>query len=177
MVVLMAEVDLPEQMLQLLSAAMHVANEDESALLLRQVLLVHIANLDHALEVRAHVAAVAHLRRVVHVFQLLLVLRVPRTDVDPPADEEENNDGEAEDRVALDAPRKLVDAVLPLAGDQSVVLFAVETVFLVRHVEIISVGYEVDEGRVFGRVVAVVRHRCEISGPRVGRRGWRLWPC
>lgn len=60
MVVLVVEVDLLQQMLQLLPAPMNIADKDESPLLLRQVLLVHVADLDHAPKVGAHVAPIAH---------------------------------------------------------------------------------------------------------------------
>jgi hypothetical protein len=172
-VVLVPEVHLGQQVLQLVAAAVHVADEDEALPLLREMLLVHVLDLDHVLEVGAHVAAVAHGRRLVHEALLQRVRRVPRPEVGPPADEEEECGGEDRERGALDAARQAVDLVLPLDGDQEVVVFAVEAVFLVRHVEQLAVVRdEVDERRVASRrvrIVAVVRHR---SGRCRGRDAW-----
>jgi hypothetical protein len=153
--------------LQLFLAAVHVAHKDQALPLLREMLLVHVLDLDHALEVGAHIAAVAHERGLVHESLLLHVHPVSRSEVDPPAEEEEKCGGKEREGGALNASREAVDLVLPLDGDQKVVVFGVEAVFLVGHVEeVVAVGDEVDERRVASwhvRIVAVVRHR---SGKR-----------
>jgi hypothetical protein len=170
MVVLVPEADLVQQVLELFPAAVHVANKDQALPLVGEVLLVHVLDLDHVLEVGAHVAAVAHERGLVHESLLVQVHRVSRPEVEPPAEEEEECGGEEPQGGALDASREAVDPVLPLDGDQKVVVSAVEAVFFVRHVEqVVAVGDEVDERRVASRhvrIVAVVRHGSGTVGAR-----------
>jgi hypothetical protein len=134
MVVLVVEVDLLQQVLQLFPTPVYIAHKDKSIPLLREMRLVHVFDLDQTLELRAHIAAVAHSRRLVHGPNLLYVRGVSRPKVCPPAYEEEECDAEAHKKGALDPPRKPVESVLPLGRDQKFVFFAVEAIFLVRHV-------------------------------------------
>jgi hypothetical protein len=172
-VVLLSEVDLLQQVLELFLAAVHVANKDEALPLLREILLRHVLDLDHVLELVAHIASVTHGRRFVHEAQLLLERRMSRSEISPPADEEQKCGGNEGERGALDASRQPVDLVLPLDGDQEVVVSAVEAVLLVGHIEKLAVvGYEVDEWSValwHVWIIAVVRHR---SGDPRGRDAW-----
>jgi hypothetical protein len=163
MVVLVGEMNLFQQMLQLFFTAVYIANKDQSIPPLREMLLVHVLDLDHVLEVWAHIAPITHGRCLIHQTYFLLVCRVPWSKVGPPAYKEEKCEGEGSEEGALDPPRKSIDSVLPLCRDQKVVVVAVEAVFLIGHVELIAVvRYEVDERSVnFGRmrIIAVVRHR------------------
>jgi hypothetical protein len=134
-VVLMVEVDLLEKMLQFLPAAMDIANEDKSAMLLRQVLLIHVADLYHAFEFRSHIAAVNHSWYVVHGVYLHLVCRPLGTQVCKPTDYEENSDYEICATMALYPPRDSIgcacDCRLKLRRNQKIVVACVETVFFV----------------------------------------------
>ena len=93
-VVFVVEVELLEEVLKFLSAAVDVADEDEAVVVVGEVLLVHVANLYHALECRAHVVAVAHGRCIVHEVELCFVYCAPWAKVCPPTYQEEDEDGE-----------------------------------------------------------------------------------
>ena len=168
-VVLVVEVDLLEEMLQFLSAAMDIADEDESAVLLRQMLLVHVADLDHALELWPDIAAVAHRWCVVHEMQLRSVCCVSRPKVCPPTYQKENRDYEIRDTVALYPPGDSVgcacDRRLELWRNQEIVVACVEAFFFVGYVKVVAVvWYLLDEGsravlRMRIGVITVRRHR------------------
>ena len=112
MIVLVLEIDLFEQMLQLLPAAVHIAHEYQSLPLARQMLHVQVANLYHVLEVVARIAAVRHQRRLVHEPELVLVCGVPRAEDSPPADQEDECACESDDGVPLHASRESINLVV-----------------------------------------------------------------
>lgn len=148
---------------------MDIADEHEPAVLLRQMLLVHIADLDHALELWPHTAAVAHRRRAIHEMQLRFVCRPSRAKVCPPTYQKENRDHKIRDTVALNSPRDSVgcacDRRLELWRNQEIVVACVEAVFFVGNVKVVAVvWYLLDEGswavlRMRKGVITVRRHR------------------
>jgi len=134
-VVFVGKVDLLEEVLEFVFAAVDVADEDEALVVRGEVLLVHVANLDHALECWAHVVAVAHRRCIVHEVHFCLLCCAPWAKVRPPTNQEEDEDGEIRQTVAFYASRYAVcgacDCSLEFGRDQEIVVARVEAVLFV----------------------------------------------
>ena len=148
MVAFVVKFDFLQQLLQLLPAAMYIANYHQPLVLHRQMLLVQRLDLNHVLELWPHVCPKSRLWRVVHLRYFLSILAVSWSEKRPPAKPRDDRNDQVDGEIALNSPwdatRRPLDHSLPLRRYEVVVVPGVEAVFFIRNVEGV-VGDKVDE--------------------------------
>lgn len=165
-VALVVEFDLVQQMLEFLATAVNIAHKDKPLMLvlLGQMLLVHVTDLNHALEGRLRIVAKTEDRCIAHQAQLLPVGRKSRAQERAPGDEGDKEEGTVEPGGALDAARYAVggacEGVLPLQRSEEIVVGAIEVGLFVGNIDIMAVIWDQVDKRTLRRAqVMVVRHR------------------